>query len=325
MKLVYVGLLMIGAAFSGALFMKWQTSRPTTAPVITATAAPAPVAPPPTVVIRVPSPLDPPVAKPRPVTDEPRPVAAQRRKVALHPALHARKIRTAAPPTAPVEISANIAPSTPRVETTTPPPPPVAAPEPPPPAAEPTRPIENTQPEPAPAPPLQVTLTAGTLLTVRTSEGLSSDRNQAGDTFTATLDQPLVVDGYVIAERGARVEGRVVSAQRAGRVRGLADLSVELFQLKTSDGQRVPIETETFVRRSDESQRQDAAKIGAGAARAGGDGKSAAIGARAGGAAGAGTVLTTRGRPAVMPAETRISFRVRNTVTLTERRTASRL
>ncbi len=157
-------------------------------------------------------------------------------------------------------------------------------------------------------------------------EKLSSEHNQTGDTFTATLDQPLVADGFVIAERGARVEGRVVSAQRAGRVSGLSELSIELVQVKTSDGQRVPIETEAFLKRGEASHREDAAKIGAGAAlgaiigAVAGGGKGAAIGAGAGGAAGTGTVMATRGKAAEFPPETRISFRLRNSVTLTERR-----
>jgi len=199
-----------------------------------------------------------------------------------------------------------------------------------------------TQPEPAPAepapavnvpadspapppPPVQVTLRSGTLLSTRTVEGLSSERNQVGDTFTATLEQPLSVDGWVIAERGAHLEGKIVQSQRAGRVKGLSDLAIELTQLVTSDGQRVPIETETFIRRGQSSTGEDAAKIGVGAvigatigAIAGG-GKGAGIGAAAGGAAGAGDVMLTRGKPAALPAETHINFRLRNSVTITER------
>jgi hypothetical protein len=73
------------------------------------------------------------------------------------------------------------------------------------------------------------------------------------------------------------------------------------------------------------SAASDAAKIGAGAAigaaigAIAGGGKGAAIGAGAGGAAGAGTVLLTRGRSAEIPVETRITFRVQDPVTITER------
>jgi hypothetical protein len=146
-----------------------------------------------------------------------------------------------------------------------------------------------------------------------------------GDTFVATLDKELVADGFVIAERGARVEGRVVSSDRGGKVKGVASLAVELTRVRTSDGQNVAVETDSFARQAEQSRRQDAAKVGAGAAigavigAVGGGGKGAAIGAGAGGGIGAGTVLLTRGDAARLPTETRINFRLRGPVTLTER------
>jgi hypothetical protein len=88
-----------------------------------------------------------------------------------------------------------------------------------------------------------VTLNAGTLIPVRLVDGLSSERNLPGDAFTATLDKELVVNGFVIAERGARVEGRVVASDRGGRVKGVSALEVELIRLHTADGQKVPIQT----------------------------------------------------------------------------------
>jgi len=68
---------------------------------------------------------------------------------------------------------------------------------------------ENATPTPPPPPapePHKATLNAGLLLPVRLVDGLSSERNAPGDAFLATLDKELVVDGFVIAERGARVE-----------------------------------------------------------------------------------------------------------------------
>jgi hypothetical protein len=157
-------------------------------------------------------------------------------------------------------------------------------------------------------------------------DGLNAERNVAGDPFTATLDRELVVDGFVIAERGARVEGRVVAADLGGRVKGTSSMSVELTRLRTSDGQNVGIRTDPFQRHAQETHGEDAVKIGAGAvlgaaigAIAGG-GKGAAIGAGAGGAAGAGTVMATRGKPAALPSETRVTFRLSSAVTLTERK-----
>jgi hypothetical protein len=171
-----------------------------------------------------------------------------------------------------------------------------------------------------------VTIAIGTLLSARLAETLSSDKVRPGDTFTATLDRPLVVDGLVIAERGARVEGRVVEAQQAGRLKGVSSLAIQLVRLRASDGQRVDIQTDAFHKAGETTRGEDAAKVAVGAglgaaigAIAGG-GKGAAIGAGVGGAAGAGTVAATRGKPAVLPVETRIDFRLSSAVTLTEKK-----
>jgi hypothetical protein len=193
------------------------------------------------------------------------------------------------------------------------------------PAAPAPEPFHPVLPPPPPPEPNRVTIKAGTLIPVRLVEGLSTERNAAGDTFTATLDAPLIVDGFALAERGARLEGKVVEAVPAGKVKGVASLVIALTALKTSDGQRVHIETETFTKTGPQSHGEDAAKVGVGAgigaaigAIAGG-GKGAGIGAVIGGAAGAGDVVLTRGKPAALPTETRISFRLRDAVTVTEK------
>lgn len=196
----------------------------------------------------------------------------------------------------------------------------------------------NPAPEtkPAPAPPAEpakleppqphtVTLAAGTPLSVRIGETLSTKRNKPGDAFLATLAEPLTIDDFVIAERGARCEGRIVEADNGGRVKGLARLGVELTAIHTSDGQKVRVRTQPFAKEAQSSRREDMAKMGGGAALGAiigaiaGGGKGAGIGAAAGGAAGAGDVMLTHGKPAEIPVETRVSFRVQEAVTITER------
>ena len=109
-------------------------------------------------------------------------------------------------------------------------------------------------------------------------------------------------------------------------MKGLSRLGIELTRVRTADGQNIAIRTAVFSKTGPESKGQDAAKIGIGSAlgaiigAAAGGGKGAAIGAGAGGAAGAGTVMATRGKPAELPVETRISFRMDDPVTITERR-----
>ena len=182
---------------------------------------------------------------------------------------------------------------------------------------------ESPQASVAPAPqPRQVTLNAGLLLPVRLVDGLSSERNVPGDVFLTTLDRELAVDGLVIAERGARVEGRVIAADRSARGRRGAALALELTRLHTVDGQAVLIRTDSFFHHADVPSDQNASIIGGGAAigavigALAGGAKGAAIGAGAGGAAGAGDVLLTRGKAAEIPPETRVTFRLKNPVPL---------
>ncbi len=227
-------------------------------------------------------------------------------------------IARSVPPPVPAPVES--APPTPA-----PAPAPVAAPAPAP-APTDNLPVQNvSMPAPATRVPNVVTLAAGTLLPVRIGETLSSARNQTGDSFLATLSEPLVIDGWIIADRGARLEGRVVDASQAGRVRGVSYLRISLVRLATADHQNIRISTEPYVRTGSSSTGTDAAKIGGGAALGAiigaiaGGGKGAAIGAGAGGAAGAGDVLLTRGKTAEIPVETRVSFKVQDSVVITEK------
>jgi hypothetical protein len=175
---------------------------------------------------------------------------------------------------------------------------------------------------PPPTVPAQLTLKQGTFVTVRLSQWLSSDRNQAGDTFSATLAQPIVVDGFVVAQRGQTVSGRVTEAQKAGRVEGTSRLGVELTGLSFVDGQQASIHTQMINHSGPTSVGRDAAAIGGTTALgaiigAGADwGRGAAIGAGAGAAAGIIGVLLTRGQPTVIYPESEMTFRIEQPVTV---------
>jgi hypothetical protein len=200
---------------------------------------------------------------------------------------------------------------------------------PPPADAEPalTPPVEQT----APPPPIQapqphvVTIPAGTSLAVRLTEKLSTDHNFSGDTFRAALDAPIVMDGFIIADRGAKVLGRIVKAQKPGKFDGMAELSLTLTEISTTDGQQMRVETNESLRKGQSNSNEEVLKMGGGAvlgaiigALAGG-GKGAAIGAGAGGAAGTGAVLMGHGKPAVIANETRLTFSMAEPTTITER------
>lgn len=171
----------------------------------------------------------------------------------------------------------------------------------------------NYQPPPVPA---QINIPAGTFLTVRVNQMLSSDKNQPGDGFSATLVEPVVANGVVVAEPGQIIGGRVAEAQKAGRVEGVARLGVELTSLSLVDGQQIPIHSQLVSRKGDTSVGRDAGAIvgttalGAAVGAAAGWGRGAAIGAGAGLAAGTIGVLLTRGRPSIIYPEQVLTFRL---------------
>src|SRR5579872_216976 len=187
--------------------------------------------------------------------------------------------------------------------------------------------------EPAQLPPTgaggDLTLPAGTLITVRLTEPLSSDHNQVGDGFTAVLQQPLVADGLVVARRGQTVIGRVSVAEKAGRVKGVSRLGLELGELTLVDGHQVPIHTEMFAHNGDTSYGRDAAGIGmttaTGAAIGAGvnGGVGAGVGAAAGLVASVAGVMLTRGRPTVIYPETLLTFRLTSPVTISTAKSAA--
>ena len=167
-----------------------------------------------------------------------------------------------------------------------------------------------------------ITIPAGKVIFVRLNEPLSSDHNHAGEGFTATLDQPIVVNGWVVARRGETVVGTVTSAKKAGRVKGVSELGLELSEITIVDGQQLPLVTELWNGSAGTSHGTDAATIATttgvgtiiGAAANGGEG--AGIGAGAGAAAGIAAVLLTRGKPTVLGPEARLSFRIKEPVAI---------
>jgi hypothetical protein len=187
-------------------------------------------------------------------------------------------------------------------------------------------PPQANPPAERPVVPDALTLPAGTVIQVRTSDWLSSDKNHKGDQFIATLAQPIIADGWVVMRRGQTVIGQVSDAQKAGRVKGVSKLQLDLSQLTLVDGQLLPVQTSLLNASAGTSNGRDAAAVGLttgggaaiGAAAAGGSG--AAIGAGAGFVAGIAGVLLTRGKPTIIPPEDVLTFRLENPVTISTAR-----
>ncbi|MEO8097723.1 MAG: hypothetical protein ABI811_08470 [Acidobacteriota bacterium] len=161
----------------------------------------------------------------------------------------------------------------------------------------------------------------GTRLKIRTSDSVSTKTSFDGETFMGTLMEPVLVAGNEVIPKGTPAQFIVVHTDEGGRVKGVASLSVRVAKL-TINGRAVSVESSIVVRNAPASKKNDAVKIGVGAgigaaigALAGG-GQGAGIGAASGGAAGTGVVLATHGKPAVIAAESVLTFRLTAPLTL---------
>ena len=167
-----------------------------------------------------------------------------------------------------------------------------------------------------PALPMQLSIPAGTWVNLNLDQELSSDHNRPGDVWTATLTQPLIVSGRVVAQRGQTVGGVVAEAVKAGRAKGTSRLGLDMNELTLADGRQIPIKGRLMEFRGSTSKGRDAVGVGAtiatgaaiGAAVNGGVG--AGVGAAAGVVASTIGVLLTRGRPTVLYPETTLTFRL---------------
>ncbi len=170
----------------------------------------------------------------------------------------------------------------------------------------------------------EVELAAGTTVAVRTTRALSTVRNRAHDPFTATLDEPVVVNDTEVLPRGTKFTGHVTASDASGRLEGHAELGITLdaFEVK---GERHPIETSVNTRterRPQEAQHHgDRRRSGRRRAdwrnrrrRQGcGDRRGHRRGRRAPGAAAA-----TGKQNIEIPAETRVRFTLKDAVTILE-------
>ena len=185
-------------------------------------------------------------------------------------------------------------------------------------AAAPTKPPDEVPPVPVtppkpPAPPAPLVVASGSRLEIRLADAISSETNKTGDTFSATLDKDLEVNGTVVAPRGSLVKGKLLDVKPSGRVEGRAAMSVTLTGIEVGKT-TYAIQTNTLAFQAESSTKGDALKIGIGAAvgaaigAIAGGGKGAAIGAAVGGGAGTATVLVTKGKEVKFPVEERFSF-----------------
>ena len=202
-----------------------------------------------------------------------------------------------------------------RIEFQSPPPP---APEPPRERVQLLRP-ETPPPAPAAASTAGVTIPAGTVLKIRMIDAVDSEVSQLGQTFQASLDDPITIDGETVIPRGVDVIAKLVEDKQSGKLSGRTELTLDLKSIRVN-GRMVDLVTEE-VTTSSESRTGKSAKVIGGTAAVGailggifGGGKGAAIGATSGAGAGAAVQVLTKGQRVKIPAETRLSFTLQNAI-----------
>ena len=221
-----------------------------------------------------------------------------------------------APKPAAVKKVAKRAPAPAPVEKSEPAPVAVAAPPPPPPAA-----VAPPPPPPEPKP-VKVEIPVGSTLAVRMIDAIDSEVNHTGETFRATLDAPVSVEGDEIIPAGTDVSVRLAEAKSAGKFAGRSELQLELSWIEFQ-GRRYTVDSSTYEQVGSSRGKNTAAKVGGGAAigaiigAIAGGGKGAAIGTVVGAGAGAGAQVFTKGQQIKVPSETRIDFRLDQPIVVT--------
>ncbi|MEO8131775.1 MAG: hypothetical protein ABJF23_03705 [Bryobacteraceae bacterium] len=205
-----------------------------------------------------------------------------------------------------------------------------SAPAPPAPAED--RPRAAAEPPPPPPPPPQrdspsasgiqramVEIPSGTSIVVRMIDDVDSQRDRVGQTFKASIDEPVMVGAETIIPRGADVMMKLTDDKESGKLTGKTELTLDILTVRVN-GRLVDIDT-AEVTTSSGSRTGKTAKVVGGTAALGaiigaiaGGGKGAAIGAGSGAAVGGGVQVLTKGQRVRIPSETRLSFTLQQPV-----------
>ena len=153
----------------------------------------------------------------------------------------------------------------------------------------------------------------GTPITVRMIEAVDSKVAHLGQTFRASVDEPVVMNGQTVIPRGADAMAKLVEDQQSGKFEGKTILTLALTDI-TINGQMIDTTTGN-VSQASSSRGARTAKVVGGATALGaiigalaGGGRGAAIGAASGAAVGGGAEVLTKGQQVKIPSETRLNF-----------------
>ena len=164
-----------------------------------------------------------------------------------------------------------------------------------------------------PPPSSGLELPAGTQMTIRMIDSIDSAVSRLGDTYRASVDEPVMVNGQAVIPRGADVTARLVDDQKSGKIQGRTVLKLVLTSVNVN-GRNVDITTQDVIKESSSRGTRSAAVIGGTAALGAvlggiaGGGRGAAIGAGSGAAVGTGAQELGHGQRVKIPSETRLVF-----------------
>ena len=186
-------------------------------------------------------------------------------------------------------------------------------------------PPSDTRPDPppvqdrdykAPPPPVATTgvqIPTGTPITVRMIDKVDSSVARLGQTFRASVDEPVMMNGQTVIPRGSDALVKLVEDQQSGKFEGKTVLTLALTDI-TINGQTIDTTT-SDVSQASSSRGARTAKVVGGATALGaiigalaGGGRGAAIGAASGAAVGGGAQVLTKGQQVKIPSETRLNF-----------------
>lgn len=183
-------------------------------------------------------------------------------------------------------------------------------------SAAPTSPESSISQALAPRP---IVLKAGKQIVVTADESVSSKTSNPGDSFDASIAEPVVVGEKVVIPKGSKVTGRVTDAKSAGKFKGNAAISVTLSSV-TVHGEEYRLKTTEVTEAGKGRGKRTAVGAGGGAAvgaiigALAGGGKGAAIGAGAGAGAGTAGAAYTGDRDITISPETKLTFALREAV-----------
>jgi hypothetical protein len=157
-------------------------------------------------------------------------------------------------------------------------------------------------------------VSANSNVVVRLIDSIDSKKDHLGQTFRASLDQPLLAaNGTTFAARGTDCVVALVAQKQAGHFTGQTEMSVALQSLSVNN--QVINLASTEQKEASASQGTRSAETVGGMAGVGaiigalaGGGRGAAIGAGSGAAAGSLTRVLISGPRVRIPAETRLQF-----------------